>query len=370
MGGAVLQSGRADTLIGETKIMTLARQPYAVRPAMTLIELLVTVLVLMLLGTTIAPALGHLRGESKNDMSRANLMQLGQARDQYATDNDDRIFAYTWRAGETYTMPDGRVKTPSSDQQAAAFQNSEILIRRTGRISGITKIFNFTARLLHRRYSHLIILDYLAKNDEDFNTTTVAIDPADQNLLVWHERPLEYGQASGVPYADGIRNGYDNDPNWLNIAIRQRWAFGSSYEIVPFAWQGDGPNDVYVPVSSTPHLFSARGNPQLGNRTMSEVAFPARKVHMHEDHDREIKRHLWFAYGTARVEKLMFDGSLNARQSAESRPAENPAQPGQVWRQRYVPLDHFPIPRNGFSDNRELDMRFRWTQGGLQGIDY
>ncbi len=338
---------------------------------MTLLELLVSVVVVCCLCMTIAPALGTMRGESNNEMSKANLMQIGQSRDQYALDNGDRIFSYSWRAGETYTLPNGQVRNPSSDQAAAAEQNREILMRRTGRIDGVTKIQNSSARLPHRRYTHLVLLDYIAADDNDiFNSSTLGIDPADQNVLTWHERPLEYNSGSGVPYADGARQGYDSDPNWPIIAVRQRWAFASSYEVVPFAWQGDGPNNVYAPVASTPHLFTSLGSPELGRRLTTEVAFPSQKVHMYEDHDREQKRFPWFAYDHAAVEKLMFDGSINSQISGEANDAENPAQPGQVWRQRYVPLDAYPIPLGGFNDSTELNMRFRWTEGGLQGIDY
>lgn len=341
------------------------------RPAMTLLELLVTIAIVTVLCLTIAPALGTIRGESNNDLSKANLMQIGQSRDQYALDNGDRIFAYSWRAGESYTLPNGQVRVPSSDQEAAAYQNQEILMRRTGRIGGVTKILTFTARLPHRRYTHLVLLDYIAADENDsFNSSTLGIDPADQNVLTWHERPLEYNQGSGVPYAEGTQQGYDTDPNWSSSAVRQRWAFASSYEVVPFAWQGDGPNDVYVPVSSTPHLYQGSGSVVLGRRSMSEVAFPAQKVHMHEDHDREQKRFPWFAYDHAAVEKLMFDGSINSQISGEAHDAENPAQPGLVWSQTYVPLDAFPIPLGGFNDSTRLNMRFRWTEDGLQGIDY
>jgi len=50
----------------------------------------------------------------------------------YAADNRDRIFSYTWRAGEAYILPDGQTKNPTTDQQASAYQNQEILQRVTG----------------------------------------------------------------------------------------------------------------------------------------------------------------------------------------------------------------------------------------------
>ena len=340
------------------------------RSAMSLIELLVSLVVVTMLVLTLMPALGSLRGEANNEQSKANLMQLGQARDQYAADNQDLIFSYSWRGGETYTLPNGQIRTPATDQEAAAEQNKEILMRRTGRINGITKFLNFDFRLPHRRYSHLVLLDAIAVDDDEFQSTTLAIDPADQNLLTWHERPLQYNQGSGIPYANEPLFGYDSDPNWSQRAARERWPFSSSYEVIPFAWQGDGPENVYVPVSSTPHLYSASGTPELGRRTTSEVAFPGRKVHMFEEFDREQKRYPWFAYNNAAVEKLMFDGSINSQVSGNAMSAEHPQIPGVPWRQRYIALDQFPLPLQGFGETREINMRFRWTADGLQGIDY
>lgn len=337
---------------------------------MTLIDLCACVAVVSALSVTILPALASVRDGSKNELSKANLMEIGQGRDQYALDYKDRIFTYTWRAGETYTMPDGRNRTANDDQAAAANQNTEILQRRTGRISGIHKIRTASGRLPHRRFSHLVLLDYMVGTNEEFNETTVAIDPADEQQLTWHERPLEYTTGSGVPYSGNNAFGYDDDTNWYGIENKMRWPFASSYQVVPYAWQGDGPTNIYVPVADTPHLYSSNGTPILGRRFTSEVAFPSKKVHMHEEFDYEQTRYPYFAYDHAMPEKLMFDGSINSRPSGEANDSVNPADPDPVWRQRYVPLDTFPIPLGGFGDDTELNMRYRWTDGGLRGVDY
>jgi len=338
---------------------------------MTVIELCACVAVVSALSVTILPALAAVRDDSQNELSKANLMEMGQTRDQYAMENKDRIFSYTWRAGEVYTMPDGRVRKLNDDQEAAAYQNTEILMRRTGRISGIHKIRTASGRLPHRRFSHLVLLDYMAGTNEEFNETTVAIDPADEQQLTWRQRPLEYTTGSGVPYSGNNAFGYDDDTNWYGIENKMRWPFASSYQVVPYAWQGDGPTDIYVPVAETPHLYLLNGQSvSLGRRFTSEVAFPSKKVHMHEEFDFEQTRYPYFAYDHAMPEKLMFDGSINSRPSGEANDSVNPADPDPVWRQRYVPLDTFPIPLGGFGDDTELNMRYRWTDGGLQGVDY
>lgn len=337
---------------------------------MSLIELLVTIVIVSTLSLTILPALASVRDKAENEQSRAKLMHLGQGRDQYALDNQDRIFTYNWVPGEAYTLPDGRVKTGIDWVDAAQYQNQEIIMRRTGRISGTTKIRSMDGRIPHRRFTHFVLIDYLAGDDDSvFNDDQLAIDPADQNRLVWSEHPLSYGIGSGLPYSNEASSGYDTDPNWSQSGILQRWAFSTSYDIVPASWQGDGP-DGYRPVSDTPHLFSGGGNADLSGRFTTEVAFPAQKVHMHEDFDREQVQYPWFAYDHARVEKLMFDGSLNNLTSGEANDSYSPNDPINVWRQRYIPLEHFPLPLGGFNDFTELNMRFRWTRDGLQGIDY
>jgi len=334
------------------------------------------------LSMTILPALATIRDQSQNELSKANLMEMGKSRDQYAMENKDRIFTYTWRAGETYTMPYGPVITPRTDLEAAKLQNTEILQRRTGRLTGIQKIQSGYGRVPHRRLSHLILLDAVATSDAAFLGSQMGIDPADENLLTWHERPLEYGIGSGLPYASGGLGGYDDDLNWPTNPVRQRWPFVSSYQVVPHAWQGDGNEYVYAPVEESPHLFiAANGDAILGRRHMSEVAFPAQKVHMHEEFDFEQSRYPYFAYDHARPEKLMFDGSINSQPSGEANDSVSPEDFDQyhpddpsgfipIWTQRYVPLDTFPIPMGGFDDDTLLNMRYRWTLFGLQGVDY
>lgn len=352
----------------------IRRHLHQSRTGFSLIELGATIVVLVLLVGAIAPALGQIRIESRAANSAVNLMQIGEARDMYAKDNADRIFTYTWRAGEAYQMPDGTVRTSTSDVGAAQRQNQEIIMRRTGRISGISKIRFASSRLPHRRFAHLTLMDYMAGDDDESFASPVFADPDDGDLLNWQERPLDYlNEASGLPYANGpAASGYDSDPNWSISAIQQRWSFTTSYFSTPFAWQGDGPDNVYGPVPDTPHLYFATGTPEVSGRLMNQVLFPSRKVHMFEEFDREQKRLPYFAYGTARPEKLMFDGAINTQASSFSQPSVHPTNPnGPIWKQKYVPLHVFPIPAiGGLGSNRELDMRYMWTKNGLQGFDY
>jgi hypothetical protein len=91
---------------------------------------------------------------------------------------------------------------------------------------------------------------------------------------------------------------------------------------------------------------------------------------MFEEFDRGQAGDPYFAYDHARPEKLMFDGSVNNRASGDANPSWNPANGKQEWRQAYVALHEFPLPLGGPGDQTLLSQRYRWTLGGLKGIDY
>lgn len=339
------------------------------RRGFSLSECVVLVAVVGLLLTVLLPMLGAARMGMRAQSSAQRLMSIGQGGMMYAADNKGRLFSYSWRGGETYIMPDGRKKTAFDDYDAGAYQNQEILMRRTGRISGIYKIQNFTSRLAHRRYSHLVLMDYL---NEPFGSD-LFIDPSDGKQQYWKDNPLSYEDAdSSFPYSDGIPDGYDPDTNWPVRPVRQRWAFNSSYQLVSDAWQ----NDVglrYIPVENTPHLLTASGSgrvPLANGRRITSVLHTANKVWMHEEFDRDRSHPLYFGYDEAEVEKLMFDGSVNSWASGLAAPSVVPEYGIFHWKQVYVPLDKFPVPVGGLGDSTEVSQRFRWTYGGLTGINY
>ena len=353
--------------------LNLSRASASSRRGLGLIECVVSLVVMSMVGMVVGPVLNQAQLQARDARSTANLMSIGQGGSVYGAFNQDRIFSYTWRAGEPYMMPDGRVWVNVDDQAAAARQNTEILMRLTGRISGTTKILNFSGRLPHRRYSHLVLLDFLHQSLE----TTQYIDPADGKQVYWHANPLEYrDQENTLPYGSGkFPNGYDTDPNWVYPYITQRWTFASSYQVVPSAWQPEYPHVRYIPIASTPHLFtpsntSADLDLHTGRR-IRQVVFPSKKVWMFEEFDREQAGSPYFAYDHARSEKLMFDGSVNNWASGDANPSiVQEYHPFNPWNQAYVPLHQFPIPLGGLGDETLLNQRYRWTYRGLSGADY
>ena len=205
------------------------------------IELVITLVILAMMATVLTPTLSSMRSQMRGLSSEANLILIAQASASYAQDNDDRIFSFTWRAGVPYiNLATGKMKTSFSDTQAAARQVQNILHRATGRLNGPGKILIPSSRLVHRRYTHLVLADYLG----GIVSSPIWADPADANLIRWQlEQPMtpqDYSD-SGVPYANGLpaSPGYVDDGSWASNAIRQLWPFASSYQAVPHAWQPD-----------------------------------------------------------------------------------------------------------------------------------
>lgn len=324
--------------------------------AFTLIELLVVIAIIALLIAILLPALSKNRKIARKLQCETQIKQYAIATINYATDYQDKIASYTWRPGN-YQTKYADLKNAGTDWDAAMNQATDIVRRGTQWDMALRPL---RRRIPHRRFTHLIINDYLQQRLPEKSMAC----PEDKILLDW--------QGQATPAGDQL----DPDPTDPRTAAIPYYPFSSTYQIVPASWVADqregGRNTVeqYVPDHN---LFLMADTP-YGKRRLNEVVFPSRKVFVFEYHDRHLARiPLFYAYEDARCSVAMFDGSAGSPYTGDANPGFKPNAPANPFPTRYWydPSIYSYEPPTRSGERREMITGYyRWTRGGLKGIDY
>jgi len=329
--------------------------------AFTLIELLVVIAIIALLIGILLPALGAARRSARRSVCISNLRQYGILMMSYGSDYEDDVAAYSWAPGEYRSQyPD--LNGNNDINTTPGLQSTDIIRRLTGRDSFPA----LTDRYPHRRYTHLVLLDYRGESMPD----PIAACPEDRVLLGWQSDPVGSFDRGDFPERP------DGSESWQRM-----WPYSSTYQIIPFGWaqdqkqrrpqggwlntvqQAPGGHNLYLP-SFLP----------LGGRSLIEVNFPAQKVAWFEFHDRHSSSEGFFhAHEEAKASQMFFDGSVRALQTSDSNPGFRPNQPkvNIPTEYRYNPdLSYEPPSMPDETGVDKVTGHYKWTRGGLKGVDY
>ncbi|MEM1165330.1 MAG: type II secretion system protein [Planctomycetota bacterium] len=324
----------------------------------TLIELLVVVAVISVLISLLLPTLANARDAAARVQCLSNQRTFGQAGAAYAVDEDDTIAALSWHTedgefiGPTEDLV-SRYSPAQNDWQARVLQTYAMMEDIWPSAVPIDTNLNE-----HNEFgTNLVLFNYIGERQY----RGVSVCPRDESIAA-----LQGGDADAILGPD-----YDAE-------TARFYRYLSSYYSVPATFTADT-QDNYNPIAGVyedgPMAVSFR-SPFYRQRRQGEVRSPAQKVWMHELMQFHSGEFIPWASPDAVIPVLMFDGSTRFRATADANEGASPADPngrtpftryfGQIFGTLYIGTVQ-SMPRRPFD---ALYVRYRWTRGGLRGIDF
>ncbi len=288
----------------------------------------------------------------------AKLRQIGSLTSDYAGDNNDQFWSFSWKKGQSLSQwPE--LNNATSDQQAAANQAVDILRRIANRLD----IFPITGWVPQVLYNHLALGDHLGRAPD-----SLFVSSMDKHRLKWSADPKGFDQGWYQPAPQGSPPGTNNG---------KRWPYSASF-VVPTAFYDLSPVASRISQATTQGTYNVPPSASLGAATLAATACPALKVLAHDQHGRHFgKRVAYCAHPQARLPVLMVDGGVGARTASDANPGWQPNAP--TWATpttfQYAP-DVWEPPTMSGAPVEIIDAgRFRWTRGtatehGIAGRDF
>lgn len=346
--------------------MTITCQKSICHSAFTLIELLVVILIIVLLIALLLPALRGARQVSRRLICQNNLNQLGVGHHTYALDYKNIIGDLNGLDEDRNGRPiDGHNGFPTPDDLVK--QARKIIMRATG-ISSEKLVWSGQV-FICEQFSHLALIDYMGSKLALSST----VCPEDRPRLKWRAAPFAMSTT--------MFNKADNQRivNW--------WPFSSSYQLMPTAWDQDGPNTFHANAHFSAESVVSQGLSHdsykydfkypLNARNQDEIAFPAQKVAIADSQQRHFGRQdIYYAFPEALQPLLFWDGSVSIRKTGDAGKGWDTSSYAARIGQSSAKFNYYPD--NGFESavpggRQSIAVSagyYKWTRGGLRGIDY
>lgn len=339
-------------------------------PDMQIRNLLVSVLVVGGLVAVIIPSCSYQRRRARESSCESSLHMVGITTYNFASDFSDRMTGLDARAGSRIIEYDGLYEPQcadlgiaATDLQAVAHQTTQIIRHRRDE-----QFIPASDWLACPNYWWIPHGDYI----DDMFPSSLWVCPEDKQRLELRYPPNGPRVPAGYK-GEGMR--VPQVPQGPDPAM-QRWGYSSSYQLVPTAWSRDeranGLSTVAQGATNSDYLVP-KGESFGPPRKLSEVRFPSSKVLVMDTIDRHHGDGTrFYADPDARQPLLFADASVRVVRTRDTDAGFQPNNPsgGRATRFRYSPagyeLSWTPASRD---PAREYDGHYRWTRGGLRGMD-
>lgn len=325
------------------------------RRGFTLTEIAMGLVVLAVLVAILVVAGDRTRRTAMLGEDLSNMRQIAALTGQYAADNQDLFWTFSWQGGETYGSKWPELNTAPSDLEAAANQAVVILRDSAGR-EDMPKIFGWYT---YHMYSHLPLLQYAGLEFPN----RLFVSAGDKARRLWASDPLGFDQGKFLP----------NQPP-PTAESNKRWPYSSSYQLATSFFdqallQGNRVNQSGLPENQ---WFTPLGG-DLRARTLSATKFPSLKSHLHDKFAWHFgttaadsllngefeKGYPYFAEEHARLPILFVDGHAAVHRSGDANKGWVPTSP--------CPFK--PTTIVSPSSGKTVPGRYRWTRHFLDGAD-